>query len=409
MNRKKTFYLMAPHFGDPFLTKDVGIIPYLMQKYYGYKSVYLTYRPSDGIASWPSMQLYTEKVEVEYIEPSFDYHPDHALQTVFGANIHDCARDLEQYISIHATRIDVLFIFGFYSFYFDPVAKYKELNPAGKVYLKLDANAYWINITPVNEPLRRFLSQCDLITSETLTEYISQRWSVPIHYLPNGYYPFGEDENYMNKIERFEEKEDIILTAARLGDHQKATHVLLEAFQEAAPYIPDSWKLVLAGSITDSFMPYVLKYTLEHPQLNERVVYTGYIHDKKELNKLFSKAKIFALPSITEGYPNVLSEAKKHGCYLVASDIESCRDAATKHELRLFSLSEQDKKDNRRVEYGSLHTVGDSHELAYRLIEACNNQSRLATVCYETQRDAADHFDWTKLCRKIDEWLQESI
>jgi len=409
MKDRKTFYLLVPGFVDAHLSKDVGIIPYIMQKYQGYKAVYVTYRPSKGNVSWPSLQLYSEAVEFDYIEPSFDYDPDKMAETVFGANFNDCCNDMAQYITNNANKIDVLYLFGLYPFYYDAVAQYKELNPTGKVYLKLDANIVWINKTPVDAPLIKFLKNCDLITSETLVDYINKKWPVPIHYIPNGYYALGDEEDHLNKIFAFEEKEDLIFTVGRLGTPQKATDLLLEAFKQAKPHIPESWKLVLAGSIDDSFHPYIQNYLKENPDMIDRIDFLGFIQDKKILTEWFGKAKIFALPSAYEGYANVLAEAKTHGCYFIASDIESSRDAASKHELRVNLFDNQYKINNRHVEFGALHAVGDRAELAQRIIETCNNQELLKTVCYSTQQDAIDHFDWVKLCNKIDMLLKISV
>ncbi|URN95759.1 MAG: glycosyltransferase family 4 protein [Candidatus Pristimantibacillus lignocellulolyticus] len=408
MSNKKSFYLLAPYMADNHLTKDIGIIPYIMQKYVGYKAVFATYKPPNGNVTWPTLQLYSEDIEIDYIEPSFEYHPEHVMDTVFSNNVYDCGNDLEQYIESNASKINVLFIFGFYQFYYNAINKYKELNPTGKVYLKLDANIIWINNTILTDEFTKFLGNCDIISSETMVEYISQKWSVPIHYIPNGYYSLGNAENGLDKIFAFEEKEDIIFTAARLGHPAKATDVLLEGFRLAVPHIPSSWRLVLAGSVEESFKPYIEKFAQENPELNERIVFLGFTSDREILNDWFIKAKIFVFPSAYEGYANVLSEAKVHGCYLIGSDIESNRDAASKHELRLNFIDDQYKLQNRYLEYGSLHTVGLSYELALRMIETCNDQTRLETVCYSTQRDASEHFDWVKLCKKIDSLLQET-
>ncbi len=401
--------MLTPGLTDARLTKDIGLIPYIMQKHRGYKAVYATYKPTKDHVSWPALHAFTEDVEFDYIEPSFDYRHDNIMQTVYGANLQDCSNDLTRYVVKNALDIDVLFIFGFYPYYHDCVAKYKELNPQGKVYLKLDANIGWINSTPVDERFTAFLKNCDLITSETLVEYLNSKWPVPVHYLPNGFYPLGETENRLERNVPFEEKEDYILTVGRLGTPQKATDLLLDAFKLAKPHIPDSWKLVLAGNINDSFMPFVQDFMFDNPDLLERVLFLGFIHDKKELGDWFVKSKIFALPSLFEGYANVLAEAKAHGCYLLASDIESSRDAASKHDNRRKLMDEPYKAANRIVEYGSLHEVSNRFELAQRMIEACNDQERLRSVCLSTQQDAVEYFDWIKLSGKIDVLLKATV
>ncbi|GFN33095.1 glycosyltransferase family 4 protein [Paenibacillus xylaniclasticus] len=400
MKDRKTFYLLAPGFSDAHLTKDVGLIPYLMQKYMGYEAVYAIYKPSKGEMTWPSLPFFSEDIKFDYIEPSFEYDPDHMMETVFGSNLSDCAKDVEKYIQRNAAKIDVLYLFGFYPFYFHAVMKYKQLNPAGKVYLKLDANIAWINKTPIDSTFFQFLRSCDLITTETMVDYINQKWPVPVYYLPNGYYPLGSDDR-LNTIFEFENKEDIIFTAGRLGTPQKLTDQLLQAFKLAVPHIPASWKLVLAGSIEEQFLPYIDQFMKDNEGLAERIIFTGMIKDKTVLNDWFAKSKIFALPSAYEGFPNVFAEARAHGCYYIASDIEYSRDAAM-HESSKDTMNESYAASSRHVGFGSLHAVGDTAELAERFIEACNNPELLQKVCYRTQQDAIEYLDWVKLCAKID-------
>lgn len=56
-------------------------------------------------------------------------------------------------------------------------------------------------------------------------------------------------------------------------------------------------------------------------------------------------------------------------------------------------MDEQYKLENRNVEYGALHEVGNSRELAQKMIDACHNQEFLKSVCYSTKQDVSDHFD----------------
>ncbi|MGO4106377.1 glycosyltransferase family 4 protein [Paenibacillus sp. YAF4_2] len=402
MRDKKTFYLLAPCFTDALLTKDVGIIPYIMQKYYGYKAVYVTYRTSDGYMDWPSLGMFEEEMEFDYLEAAFTYHPDHAIETIFGANVQDCSDDLVQYIEDHAVHIDVLFLFGFYPFYYEAVDRYKKLNSAGKVYLKLDANIHWINRTPLSDYFLHFLRNCNLISTESMVEYIRQKWYVPICYIPNGYYSFGPESE---TIIPFEHKEDLILTVGRIGNHAKASDQLLEAFKMAVPFIPVSWKLALVGKVDELFRPYLNDFLLANPELEGRIIQTGFIQDKVQLQSWYRRAKIFVLPSLYEASAHVVSEAKTFGCYLITSDIESSREAITKHERRFDLVDESFKIANRHLDYGSVHEVGDYMELAHRMIETCNNQERLKDVCYSTQQDAREHFDWVKLCGEINTLL----
>ena len=72
----------------------------------------------------------------------------------------------------------------------------------------------------------------------------------------------------------------------------KRTDILMDAFAKVADKLPD-WKLRIVGSIYDSFKPYIEKYFNEHPDLKERVTFTGLIEDKTELANEYKRAKIF--------------------------------------------------------------------------------------------------------------------
>jgi glycosyltransferase involved in cell wall biosynthesis len=403
MKKRKTFYLLSPRFRDSQFTKAEGIIPYVMQKHHGYQAVYAMYHPPIGHLDLFSLKAYTEDVTIDYIQPSFLFRAEDSSDNVYATVMHhvdECSQDLVHYIERKAHHIDVLYLSGFYAYYYDAVIRYKEIKPKGKVYLKLDANLMWVNKTALEEKFIEFLRHCDLITSETqLVRYINQKWPVPVHYIPNGFYSFSTPSNDGDRFFSFEDKEDIILTVGRLGTWQKATDVLLEAFRLVVPYVSASWKLILVGSVEEEFQPYLRTFFEHHPDLKERIVFTGFLLDKDRLRDWYKKAKIFVLPSRLEVLANVYLEAKAHGCYLVLSDIESSRDVASEFPSIFDPVP---VGYDQLGMYGSFFPVDDTQTMAERLLEACNDEERLKSVCYSTQEDVERRFDWIKLCKKID-------
>lgn len=401
MNRNKVFCLLAPNLCDFHFKKDVCLIPYIMQKYCGYKSLYVTYLIDNVPPIFPSRSLYSEEITFDYMTPSFLYTSANS-GSIYAENADKCAQDLANYLSENAEKIDILFLFGFYNIYFKAVDTYKNKNPNGIVYLKLDANRNWINSTGLNDQFCRFLKNCDLITTESMTEYINLKWPVAVHYLPNGFFNFDviNEEDHLTTIYPYECKENIIYHAGRLGLSCKATEILLEAFRIAADKIP-SWKLVLSGEMEDSFKVYIDGYLTENPNLKDRVLLTGYVHDHIAMQNWYKKAKIFAFMSRIEAFGHVLPEAKAHGCYIIASDIDSNRDIVSSPELRGKIFDANYKKENKYGAFGALFDVDNSAEMAQRLIEACNNEKLLKKTSALTQRDVIDNFNWIKLCKKI--------
>ena len=150
-----------------------------------------------------------------------------------------------------------------------------------------------------------------LVTVEStwMKEQIEPILKREIVYLPNGAWQ-------PPKVEEIK-KEKIILTVGRLGTEQKATEILLEAFAKAG--LDKEWKLVLAGSVEPEFEQEKEKFYAQHPELVDRVTFTGMV-GKDELEELYRKAAVFALPSRWESFGIVLAEALFEGCYLIGSD-----------------------------------------------------------------------------------------
>jgi len=58
----------------------------------------------------------------------------------------------------------------------------------------------------------------------------------------------------------------------------------------------------------------------------DNVIFTGFVTDD-EMEELFSNAYLYVLPSEIEGLPHSLLQALSYGRCVLASDIESCREA----------------------------------------------------------------------------------
>ena len=168
--------------------------------------------------------------------------------------------DASAYLRENAPKIDILNLYHFLDRTLEWARLYKALNPKGKIFLKLDANEWFIKQFDINEKniksSHSILQECDLISVETteLYEYLNKQWPLTIEYLPNGFYDFG-----VKKPINYAEKENIICTVGRIGQYLKANDVLLEAFKLASPSLPD-WKLKIIGPMEKSFEPYVENY-----------------------------------------------------------------------------------------------------------------------------------------------------
>lgn len=112
-------------------------------------------------------------------------------------------------------------------------------------------------------------------------------------------------------IDTYPKKEKFCLHVSILSDGRKN---VLRLVQAAVNY---NFKLVLAGSISSDkeFAP--IKKVIDS---HDNISYLGRVTDAK-LYELYSRAKVFALPSISEGVGMVAVEAASYGCDIVVTEI----------------------------------------------------------------------------------------
>lgn len=133
-------------------------------------------------------------------------------------------------------------------------------------------------------------------------------------------------DQYGLKYRCFEDKENIILSVGRIGNYQKNTDMMLEAFKKVDF---GNWKVMMVGPITDSFFlrkrssyeDVINTFFKDRPDLKEKVIFTGPIYDPQKIFELYLQSKIFLLTSRHEGFGNVQSEAAALGCFTVSTDV----------------------------------------------------------------------------------------
>ena len=107
------------------------------------------------------------------------------------------------------------------------------------------------------------------------------------------------------------EREPFILAVGRFHDSCKGFDLLVKAFNRLEN---KTWKLVFAGGSIEEG-----KYLLDlaNPEVTSRIEFLGVV---KNMDALYARAGIFAIPSRSEGFPNALAEAMTAGCCCVSFD-----------------------------------------------------------------------------------------
>jgi len=344
------------------LVKDVGQIPYLLGKYFGF-SVSIVCRENDR----------------------YDYFTDDpaAPKLIF------VRRSSFFHLIIKARKIDVLMLFHIRHKSLCQGILFKLINPRGFLYLKSDLKE---DAPPfVERGKRNFISQAynealyslfcrmaDLVSFETLRVYNAIK-SLPEYkklYLPNGFDVTLPDEiGIIPKA--VSEKKDIILCVARHGSQQKNSELLLDALERIQDM--GSWQLIFVGPATDEFSRRCKTFRREHPRHADKIMLAGEIRDRKQLFGFYNDAKIFCLPSRWESWGIVCTEALFFGCALIMT-----------REV----VSSPDLTDNGRA--GLLAGNENADEWADILRALMNDPKKLEYLSTEGKKHFDSLFAWPK-------------
>lgn len=364
------FVTLFPETENVHLLKDVGMIPYILFKHCGYDSTLACYKNSSNYTFLDN--------EVKGLKIDF-------IKKITG----NSTKDGLIYLIKNARKIDVLNTYHFTARSLYWIYLYKMLNPKGKAYLKLDADYrikdYNLNGTSIKAVIKRhILKKIQLVSIETVALYnhVNKNWPIKVHYIPNGFY----DSGIRNAI-KYEDKENTICTVGRIGSYQKAIEILLEGFRIASSKLGD-WKLKIIGPIEDTFRIYIDNFFKNNPILKERVLFTGPIFNRNELEQQYRNSKVFCLTSRWEGFPLVFLEAIKNGCYVISSDFEAA-----------FDVTDNEK-------YGDLFPIDNIDDLSQCFIKSCHQAKKLEENCKKIQGYAYENFYWPTICKKIDGLLR---
>jgi len=365
----RRFITIFPYAKNIHLIKDVGMLPFILHKQCSYDASLACY--NDGNYSY--LETEVKGLKLIFIPKIF------RISTL----------DVFLFLLINFRKYDIVQCYHFEKQSLLILSFFKLLKwitfSSGFTFLKLDAVDRIKNKNP-SFITKQLSKKINLISVETsrIHHYLNQTNLLfnKVAYVPNGFYSVDE-----SRID-FNTKDDLIITVGRIGIFEKNNELLLESFKDFSRF-NENWKLEIIGPVEQEFNVYIDKYFEQYPMLRNRVVFSGSISDRAELQSRYEKAKIFVLTSIEEGFPLVFLEAIRSGCTIVSSRLTAAYDI-TADEI-----------------YGALFKIGDSKELTEKLLHLINDQEKLKTDCLKIQNFAYEKYSWKNIAVIVDNLINE--
>ncbi|MCD7781508.1 MAG: glycosyltransferase [Methanosphaera sp.] len=365
----KRFYCIFPDLYNYNLTKDVGMIPYILS-INGYKSVIATYDNDNYI--YMDSQLESENLSLDII-----------------TNTQDESRDVEKYITDHKEDIDILQLYHLkYDKLLGYISTYKKNNPKGRIYLKLDANNeiidFLVKRSGILPSIRRWIvkqlfKKIDVISIETKRNYKVLLESNLIDedklvYLPNG---------IISNNTPLDHKDKVILYVGNIEIKNKSIDMLLEALRSVKLH---GWKLVLVGKVMDDITEYMDTYFNESPQMKNNIILNGYITDKEELSRIYANSSIYVCSSKRESFGISTLEAAYHGNYLISTNVGGSPDIIEQTSYGIITEHEPDSI---------------SQTIQYTI----DNWDNIKKDPYTIQERVLCEYSWQHLCEKLEKYF----
>lgn len=383
--RLRTFCTVFPNYQDFHFFKDPGQIPYRFTKL-GWDASVVCYDRGQDL---PYTQRYLKVIK----------RPAKMCWRRFNLGI-------VIYLIFNARKIDVLHVFhlAWSSLVF--IWFYKLFNRSGFAYLKLDDCVFsgdkpWEidkeELGDFNSGLTDFKRKTKNRISRKFLIRKVDLWSIEDEYSREVYeerHPFMKGRiivvynGHSVDLEELPDsigsagKQDVILTVGRLGTFQKATDVLLEAFATVAGN--SSYDLHLAGAVVPEFECYVEKYLRENPDLKDRIVFHGPL-GREALYSLYSRSRIFCLPSRFDSLPNVFPEAMFFRNAIVTTSAVSL-----KYHIDKYGVGVAVKKD-------------DPGALADALLRLINDSELLDRMASQARVIAETLLSWERIALSLQE------
>ena len=374
---KKKFVTIFPAAKNVHLTKDVGMIPYILGRDYGYDASLVCftngkYPIQKSLMPFLRLTLLGENPKYIITRPSFR---------------------VMKYLSLNANKIDVL---NLYHLTYETIlyaVVYRLFYRKGIIYRKFDMDTDDLIQSKRRYSISRlFLFNfllgkiTDLVSYEVSKAEEVLRTELPelkkkIIHIPNGVDDRG---GFIKDVPRipFERKENLIISVGRIGSYQKNNQMLLEALLRVDL---KRWKVVFIGPISDSFYQYISDFFKENPAYEKSILFTGSIEDRTALYSWYNRAKVFCLTSRSECFSLVYPEALFYGNFIITTDVYPSKEIVSSDGVGWI--------------------VDSKTDLSNKIQRIIDEKIDIAST-YELRIDHSFTFSWTRILSYLHERIE---
>lgn len=366
------FVTIFPGLLNFHLRKDLGKIPFVLHRDFGYESTLVCFKNEP---EYPSLNNDIPGVQLQFFKYPFSTYP--LLASIW-------------YIITNAGRIDVLNLYGQSRYTFIIGLLFKFLRPKGILYVKLDMNIEYLHRLKNSKNVKRHLwfwkFYFSKVASIVSSEYEELAKSLVAFYGFDTqkimHVPNGIDEKAIEKLPfkrlSFDQKENIILAVGRIGIAEKNYEMLLSVAKNLQL---GDWKIVFVGPVENEFRLKSEALLLEFPYLKSHLQFVGAVTDFETLCSWYNRAKIFCVTSLREGFPIVLPEAMYWANYVVSTRVSCIYEILDNGKLGSLVLNEQ--------------------EMTQTLQSLIDHPEKMKETVLKSVHKAEHQYIWTNLVAKL--------
>ncbi|MEZ9634406.1 glycosyltransferase family 4 protein [Vibrio cyclitrophicus] len=370
----KSFITIFESFNESHKRKDVGTIPYILSVNYDYKSYVFT---TNDICLGDEFNENVEIIKIKRLN---------SIKNIYSliCSVLEISKKSELVvINTYHHRLKYLII----NIMAKVLSKSKSYS-----YVKLDLDSkQTCKIFSRNKFLSSYFrkllfSKIDLISLESNEAFDIIKPQVNsktnLKRIPNGINV--DDFNsgfYLNKGK-------VISSAGRLDSAVKNTKLLVDSFVKSKVW-KRGWVLKLAGNYDRQLEEYISNEIVKYNLTSDHILLLGPLC-QNDLFYTLKESKVYCSTSVSEGFSLGMLEAAASGCLLVSTDVSGISDITCNGELGIITEHNLDS-----------FTKG--------LIEATEKVEHDDTSLIAQRQFCIDNFDWLKICKSINGYIDEKI